>query len=75
MKLKILILIAGTAIVGSSITIAVIQSRDHRETRQQRQAHESQNRIGTAISNYNQTFKLNTNPPIWPEAHKKQEVP
>ena len=75
MKLKILILIAGTAIVGSSITIAVIQSRDHRETRQQRQAQEGQNRIGTAISNYHQTFKLNTNPPIWPEAQKKQEIP
>lgn len=75
MKSKILILIAGAAIVGSSITITVIQSREPREARQQRQAQESQNRIGTAISNYNQTFKLNTNPPIWPQAHKKQEVP
>jgi hypothetical protein len=68
MKLKILIII-GTAVIGSSITIAVIQSRERTERRQQ--AEESQNRMSTAISNYNQTFKLNTNPPIWPDAKKK----
>jgi hypothetical protein len=69
MKLKLLLIIAGTAVVGSSITIVIIQSRDHATER--RQAAESQNRVATTMSNYTHTFKLNTNPPLWPEAQKK----
>ena len=61
MKLKILLLAAILLVVGSTIT-SLLQPNTRR------QAQPSQ--WPTAISNYNQTFKLNTSPPLWPASQK-----
>jgi len=61
MKLKILLLAAILLVVGSTITILL-------QPNTRRQAQPSQ--WPTAISNYNQTFKLNTSPPLWPASQK-----
>jgi hypothetical protein len=60
MKLKILLLIAGVAVIGSSITVLVIQSHSR-----QLKFPPPESQLPTAISNFNKTFKLNTSPPIW----------
>jgi len=60
MKLKILLLIAGISMAGSSITVLMVQSRHPRAT-----FAPQENQLPTAISNYSKTFKLNTTPPIW----------
>lgn len=68
MKLKLILIMAGVAIIGSSVTIVVIQSKEkaaHRKAEQQQQ--ESADRLRNTMSNYNQTFKLNTAPPLWPD--------
>lgn len=69
MKLKLILVIVAVAIIGSSVVVALLQSRERAERR--RQFEESHERISTATSNYVQTFKLNTNPPIWPDSHKR----
>ena len=61
MKLKIILFVAGVAIVSVCI-VAVVQSS--------RQPHKKviappEGELPTAISNYSKTFKLNTNPPFW----------
>ena len=61
MKLKFLLLAAILLVVGSTITILLQPNR-------RRQARPSQ--WPTAISNYNQTFKLTTRPPLWPASQK-----
>ena len=61
MKLKFLLLAAILLVVGSTITILL-------QPNTRRQAQPSQ--WPTAISNYNQTFKLNTRPPLWPALQK-----
>lgn len=69
MKLKLILLIAGAAVIGSSITIVIIQSNDRAKRHEmERRQTESGNRLQSAFSNYNKTFKLNTNPPLWPDA-------
>jgi hypothetical protein len=60
MKLKILLLVAGVSVIGSSIFVLVIQSHSR-----QLKLSPPENQLPTAISNYNKTFKLNTSPPIW----------
>ncbi len=60
MKLKILLLVTGASVIGSSIFVLVIQSRSH-----QLKFAPSESQLPTAVSNYNKTFKLNTSPPIW----------
>ena len=60
MKLKILLLVTGASVIGSSIFVLLIQSRSH-----QLKFAPSESQLPTAISNYNKTFKLNTSPPIW----------
>lgn len=60
MKLKILLLVAGASVIGSSIFVLVIHSRSH-----QMKFAPPESQLPTAISNYNKTFKLNTSPPIW----------
>ena len=62
MKLKFLLLSAILLIIGSTVTVLMVQPSPHR------QAQPSQ--WPTAISNYNQTFKLNTRPPLWPALQK-----
>ena len=62
MKLKILLPAAILLIIGSTVTVLMVQPSTHR------QAQSSQ--WPTAISNYNQTFKLNTRPPLWPALQK-----
>jgi hypothetical protein len=61
MKLKILLFIAGAAMVGGSITVLVIQTNARKVKFQPT----PENQLPTAISNYSKTFKLNTSPPIW----------
>jgi hypothetical protein len=60
MKLKIILLLAGAAVIGGSVTVLVIQSRPRPMT-----FAPPDNQLPTAISNYSKTFKLNTSPPIW----------
>ena len=60
MKLKILLLVAGVAVIGSNVTVLVIQSRPH-----QLKFPPTESQLPAAISNYSKTFKLNTSPPIW----------
>lgn len=76
MKLKIILIIAGLAIAGSTVTIIVIQSKDSAKRREvERQKAESADRLQSTLSNYNQTFKLNTNPPLWPSGATNQGLP
>ncbi len=60
MKLKILLLVAGASVIGSTILVLVIQSHSR-----QSKLLPPESQLPTAISNYNKTFKLNTSPPIW----------
>ena len=60
MKLKILLLVGGMSVIGSSIFVLVIQSHSH-----QLKFSPPESQLPTALSNYNKTFKLNTSPPIW----------
>jgi len=66
MKAKFLLLIAFIAVAGSSVVVLVVNS----SARKERQSPPSQ--LPTALSNYNQTFRLNANPPLWPEAQKSE---
>jgi hypothetical protein len=67
MKLKILLFIAGVAMVGGSITVLVIQTNARKVKLQPT----PKNQLPTAISNYSKTFKLNTSPPIWGQPQKQ----
>ena len=60
MKLKILLLVAGASVIGSSIFVLVIQSHSP-----QLKSSPTESQLPAAISNYSKTFKLNTSPPIW----------
>jgi hypothetical protein len=60
MKLKILLLVAGVAVIGGSVTVLVIQSHSR-----PLKFPPPESELPTAISNYSKTFKLNTSPPIW----------
>ena len=62
MKLKFLLLAAILLIIGSTVTVLMVQPSTHR--------HAQPSQWPTAISNYNQTFKLNTRPPLWPAPQK-----
>jgi len=66
MKRKFLLLAATILMVGSTITVLLVQSNAQKD--RLREARQSQ--LPTAISNYNQTFKLNPSPPVWPESQK-----
>jgi hypothetical protein len=67
MKLKILLLVAGVAVIGGSVTVLVIQSH----SRQLKFPTTTENQLPAAISNYSKTFKLNTSPPIWTQPQKQ----
>ena len=60
MKLKILLLVAGVAVIGGSVTVLVIQSHSR-----PLKFSPPESQLPAALSNYNKTFKLNTSPPIW----------
>lgn len=66
MKLKILLLVAGIAVAGSSVTILVVQSHQ-----QHAKSVPPEEQLPTAMSNYSKTFKLNTSPPLWPDGQPK----
>lgn len=61
MKLKIILFVAAVVIFGASVIAIVIQPR-HTPTK----STPTEDPLPAAISNYSKTFKLNTNPPIWP---------
>ena len=67
MKLKIILLIAGVAVIGGSVTVLVIQSH----SRPLKFPTTPENQLPAAISNYSKTFKLNTSPPIWTQPQKQ----
>jgi hypothetical protein len=67
MKLKILLLVAGVAVIGSSVTVLVIQSNSRKVKFQA----VPENQLPAVISNYSKTFKLNTSPPIWAQPQKQ----
>ena len=66
MKLKILLLVAGMSVIGSSIFVLVIQSHSR-----QLKFSPPESQLPTALSNYSKTFKLNTSPPIWAQPQKQ----
>jgi hypothetical protein len=67
MKLKILLLVAGVAVIGGSVTVLVIQSHARKVKFQS----PTESQLPAAISNYHKTFKLNTTPPIWAQPQKQ----
>ncbi|MCI0539078.1 MAG: hypothetical protein L0Z50_28050 [Verrucomicrobiales bacterium] len=76
MKLKLILIIAGIALAGITVTIVVIQSKEGAKRREaERQNVESADRLQSTLSNYNQTFKLNTAPPLWPDATTNRRSP
>jgi hypothetical protein len=66
MKLKILLVVAGVAVIGGSVTVLVIQSNARKV-----KFPPPESQLPTAISNYSKTFKLNTSPPIWAQPQKQ----
>ena len=69
MKLKLILIITGIALAGITVTIVIIQSKEGAKRREaERQNAESADRLQSTLSNYSRTFKLNTNPPLWPDA-------
>ena len=60
MKLKVILFAAAIAVIGASVVVIVNQPRPHAKSSPVGDP------LPTAISNYSKTFKLNTNPPIWP---------
>ena len=66
MKLKILLLIAGVAVIGGSVTVLVVQSHSR-----PLKFSPPESQLPAAISNYSKTFKLNTSPPIWAQPQKQ----
>ena len=66
MKLKILLLVAGVSIIGSSIFVLVVQSHSRLL-----KLSPPESQLPAAISNYSKTFKLNTSPPIWAQPQKQ----
>jgi len=74
MKLELVIVIACTAIVSSTLTITVIRYYDsmvaHRYDGKRHEPEQRVERMESALSNYNRTFKLNTAAPRWPEEQR-----
>ena len=66
MKLKLLLLVAGIAAIGGSVTVLVIQSHSR-----PLKFPPPESELPAAISNYSKTFKLNTSPPIWTQPQKQ----
>lgn len=63
--LKIIVVTAGVVIVSVSVIVMVQYSRPaHEKSGSPPATPESE--LPTALSNYSKTFKLNTNPPVWP---------
>jgi hypothetical protein len=58
--LKTIVVMAGVVIVSTSVIVVVQKTRPSHGTIA------SPEGVPVAISNYSKTFKLNTNPPIWP---------
>jgi hypothetical protein len=66
MKLKILLLAAIIVMAGSTVTVLIVQSN----AKKARLRQSPQSQLPAAISNYNQTFKLSTSKPLWPDTEK-----
>jgi flagellar basal body-associated protein FliL len=66
MKLKLMLLAAIIVMAGSTVTILVVQSNAQKAKLRRSQ----QSQLPAALSNYNQTFKLNTSKPLWPETQQ-----
>jgi hypothetical protein len=63
--LKIIVGMAVAGIVSASVVVVVHQSRPaHRKITAP--INVPGNELPAALSNYSHTFKLNTNPPVWP---------
>jgi hypothetical protein len=71
--LKIIVVMAGVAIVSASVIVIVQQSRPaHRKIAAPEGV--PGNELPAALRNYSKTFKLNTNPPVWPTAANERNT-
>jgi hypothetical protein len=59
--LKIIVMAGVVTIISASVIVIVKQPRHARP-----KPAPAQDALPNALSNYSKTFKLNTNPPIWP---------
>ena len=66
MKLNALLLAAVIVMAGGPVTVLITQSKAQEAGLRPSQ----QSQLPAAISNYNQTFKLNTSKPLWPETQQ-----
>ncbi len=64
MRLKFFILIAAGLVAGGGVTVLMVESGGRKEHPA------AATQLPVALSNYNQTFKLTTNPPLWREPAK-----
>ncbi len=62
MKLKLILIAAIILMTGMTVVVLLVQTHGQSN----RAASPTNSPIPAAISNYNQTFKLNTQPPLWP---------
>jgi len=62
MKLKLILIAAVILMAGTTVVVLLVQP--HGQSNHSTSPANSP--IPSAISNYNQTFKLNTQPPLWP---------
>jgi len=74
MKLELIVVMVCTAIVSSTFTIVVIRYYDralaHGYDGKRHAPEQRVERMESALSNYNRTFKLNTAAPGWPEEQR-----
>ena len=62
MKLKLILLAAIILMTGTTVVVLLFQP--HGQTNSA--GSPARSPLPSALSNYNQTFKLNTQPPLWP---------
>ena len=62
MKLKLILLAAIILMTGTTVVVLLVQPHGQSNSA----GPSTRTPIPAAISNYNQTFKLNTQPPLWP---------
>ena len=62
MKLKLILLAAIILMTGTTVVVMLFQPHGQSNSA----GSPARSPIPAAISNYNQAFKLNTQPPLWP---------
>lgn len=62
MKLKLILLATIILMTGTTVVVLLVQPHGQSNSA----GSPARSPIPAAISNYNQTFNLNTQPPLWP---------